>query len=71
MENLDYEITTDCSNCDQKSLIVDFKDKAFKHEQFGQSPIIIKDLVEYLKSLSQSIYLEKSYEVYDFDKAFK
>lgn len=60
LKNLDYEITTDCSNCDQMSLIVEFKDKTFKHEQFGQSPIIIKDLVEYLNSLSQSIKLEKS-----------
>lgn len=71
LKNLDYKITTDCSSCDRKSLIVEFKDKTFKHENFGVSPIILEDLVAYLKSFSKTIKLEKTDEVYDFDKAFK
>src|SRR5690554_1986102 len=71
LKNLEYKIIMDCGSCDQKSLIVEFRNRTFKYENFGISPIIIEDIVEYIKSFSNTVKLKESKEKFDFNKYFK
>lgn len=70
LKNLNYEITTLCGSCSSKSLIVEFKNKIFKHKDFGLSPIILKDLVDYLVVLSKSYKLKETTNKLYFDNTF-
>lgn len=70
LNKLEYEIITDCGGCSKNSLIVKFKNRIFTHKDFGITPVILEDLVNYIIALSKSYKLQESSSKFYFDTVF-
>ncbi|WP_093245374.1 hypothetical protein [Psychroflexus halocasei] len=55
INTLNSQTLVKCGHCYPQSLVVNFNNKTFKHIDFDIPPYLLKDLVDYLKSLKSIV----------------